>query len=94
MDPKQEIIEVLKFWIYKLDSDSCTPEEIKQISDVSTKTLVNDATISEFANYFGVSESNVRATIARKVFAKPKRKVVYPFQALLKVAPSKWFEKK
>lgn len=94
MDPKQEIIEVLKFWIYKLDSDSCTPEEIKQISDVSTKTLVNDATISEFANYFGVSESNVRATIARKVFAKPKRKVVYPFQALLKVAPSKWFKKK
>ena len=94
MDPKQEIIEVLKFWIYKLDSGSCTPEEIKQISDVSTKTLVNDATISEFANYFGVSESNVRATIARKVFAKPKRKVVYPFQALLKAAPSKWFKKK
>ena len=94
MDPKQEIKEVLKFWIYKLDSDSCTPEEIKQISDVATKTLVNDATISEFADYFGVSESNVRATIARKVFAKPKRKVVYPFQALLKVAPSKWFKKK
>ena len=94
MEPKQEIIEVLKFWIYKLDNNSCTPDEIKQMSDVAAKTLANDATIREFADYFGVSESNVRATIARKVFAKPKRKVVYPFQALLKVAPSNWFKKK
>lgn len=94
MEPKQEIIEVLKFWIYKLDKNSCTPDEIKQMSDVAAKTLANDATIKEFADYFGVSESNVRATIARKVFAKPKRKVVYPFQALLKVAPSNWFKKK
>lgn len=94
MEPKQEIKEVFKFWIYKLDNDSCTPEEIKQVSDAVVKTIANDATIREFADYFGVSESNVRATIARKVFAKPKRKVVYPFQALLKVAPGKWFKKK
>ena len=76
MEPKQEIKEVFKFWIYKLDNDSCTPEEIKQVSDAVVKTIANDATIREFADYFGVSESNVRATIARKVFAKPKLKVV------------------
>ena len=50
-------------------------------------------TISDFANFYGVSESNVRANIARKLFAKPKRVLLYPFHKFMKIIPESWRKK-
>lgn len=50
-------------------------------------------TISDLAKFYGVSESNIRATIARKLIAKPKRKLLYPFHKFAKVIPEKWRKK-
>ena len=50
-------------------------------------------TISDFANFYGVSESNVRASIARKLIAKPKRVLLYPFHKFMKIIPEKWRKK-
>lgn len=93
MDAKEQLFEIFDFWKFKLDRGTCTPDEIRSVTDTLIENMVLDGSIKEFAEFYGVSESNVRATIARKVFAKPKRKVLYPFQAISKVVPYKWRKK-
>lgn len=92
-DSKDLLIEILEFYIYKLKAGKCTQQE----AESATKTIVSnmeiDGTISDFAKFYGVSESNVRAVIARKLFAKPKRILLYPFHAFRKIAPEKWKNK-
>lgn len=48
------------------------------------------ASIKDLANFFGVSEANVRSTINRKLIEKPRRRVYYRFQSFLKIAPERW----
>lgn len=90
MDAKQQLKELFRFGIYKLDNNLCTPEEIKSWSDSFESNLEMDASIKELSDFFGVSEQSIRTTINRKLIAKPKRKVLYPFLSFLKVAPEKW----
>lgn len=93
MDSKQVLSEILGFYKYKVDNDLCAVSEM----DSAIKTLENNmkinGTISDFAKFYGVSESNIRATIARKLIAKPERKVLYPFHAFVKIIPEKWRKK-
>ena len=92
-DASEYLIEILEFYIYKLKSGKCAQQEIES----ATKTIVSnmdiDGTISDFAKFYGVSESNVRAVIARKLFAKPKRVLLYPFHAFSKIVPERWRNK-
>lgn len=87
------LIEILEFYIYKLKSGKCAQQE----AESATKTIVSnmeiDGTISDFAKFYGVSESNVRAVIARKLLAKPKRILLYPFHNFMKVIPDSWRKK-
>ena len=50
-------------------------------------------TIEDLAKFYGVSPGNVRATISRKLIAKPIRRVFYPFHKFLKVVTTKWRKK-
>lgn len=93
MNSTELLIEILEFYIFKLKAGKCTQQE----AESATKTIVSnmeiDGSISDFAKFFGVSESNVRAVIARKLFAKPKRILLYPFHKFIQIIPESWRKK-
>ena len=90
MENKDIVNEVLDYLKYKVNSNACTPEEIRNISNILTKELGTLGTVEDMAEFFGVSESNLRAMISRKVCDKPKRRVYYKFMSVLKNVPDKW----
>lgn len=85
--------EILGFYKYKVDNNLCTPEEIKNAEKVLMENMEVYGSIKDFAEFYGTSEGNVRSTINRKMFAKPVRKVLYPFQKFLKIVPERWRKK-
>ena len=85
--------EILGFYKYKVDNNLCTPEEIKNAEKVLMENMEVYGSIKDFAEFYGVSEGNVRSTINRKLFARPKRIVLYPFQKFLKIVPERWRKK-
>lgn len=93
MNSTELLIEILEFYIFKLKAGKCTQQE----AESATKTIVSnmeiDGTISDFAKFYGVSESNVRAVIARKLSAKPKRILLYPFHKFIEIIPESWRKK-
>ena len=93
MDSKDYLIEILEFYIYKLKSGKCTNKEAESAAETIMSNMEIDGTISDFAKFYGVSESNVRAVIARKLLAKPKRVLLYPFHKFLKIIPESWRKK-
>lgn len=92
-DSSKYLIEILEFYIYKLKGGKCTKEEIDSATKVLESNMEIHGTISDFANFYGVSESNVRANITRKLFAKPKRVLLYPFHKFIKIVPESWRKK-
>lgn len=89
-EAKKLLLDTLDFYKYKLDKNLCTPKEIASLSKMLSENLEIEGTIEEFADFYNVSQVNVRATINRKLMAKPKRKVLYPFHEFVKVIPKKW----
>lgn len=90
---KKNLKDLFLFGIYKLDNNQCTPEELRSLERMAEGNLEMDASIKDIATFFGQSEVNVRSTINRKLLAKPKRKVLYPFLKFLKIAPESWRKK-
>ena len=93
MEAKETLKEIFQFAIYKLDNNLCTPSEIESWVEAAENNLNMEASIPELARFFNVSEQLIRTTINRKLIAKPRRRVVYPFQSFLKVVPEKWRKK-
>lgn len=94
MDAKRTLSEILDYYKYKVDNNLCTPEEIESASKVLQENLDMYGTVEDFAKFFGVSETQVRSAINRKLIDKPKRRVYYRFISFLKVAPRAWREKR
>ena len=90
MDAKSYLIEILEYYIYRLKGDKCTMSEIQSATKVLEENMDVNGTISDFAEFYKVPEVTVRTNIHRKMFAKPKRVVLYPFQKFLKIVPDKW----
>ena len=65
-------------------------DEINSAAQTIESNMRVNGTISDFAEFFGQSENNIRAVIARKLLAKPKRILLYPFQKFLKIIPDRW----
>ena len=93
MDAKQILSEMLAYYKYKVDNDLCTMAEIDSAQKALMENMQVYGTIDDFANFYGVSPGNVRATISRKLLAKPIRRVFYPFHKFLKIIPTKWRKK-
>ena len=93
MDAKQILSEILAYYKYKVDNDLCTMAEIDSAQKALMENMQVYGTIDDFANFYGVSPGNVRATISRKLLAKPIRRVFYPFHKFLKIIPTKWRKK-
>lgn len=93
-NPKTYLIEILDYYKYKLENDLCTMDEINSVTKAIEKNMDISGTISDFANFYGVSETNIRSTINRKLIAKPKRKLLYPFHKFSDIVPDKWRNKR
>lgn len=92
-DAGKQLLDVLDFCKYKVKHNLCTMEEMEGAIKALESNMDLQGTISDFANFYDVSESNIRATISRKLIAKPKRKLLYPFNSFAKVVPDKWRKK-
>ena len=91
MDAKQRLVEILDFWKYKLDHNSCTLEEIESVTRLLEENLELDGTIGDFASFYGKSKDAVNSVIKRRMIQKPKRNVVlYPFRIFQKLIPDSW----
>ena len=82
--------EILAYYQHKLDNNLCTMEEIDSAIRALEENMVVYGSIEDFADFYGTSQSNVRSVISRKLFAKPKRKLLYPFHKFIKIVPDKW----
>lgn len=93
MDANKLLSEILGFYKYKVDNNLCTMDEMNDAIKALESNMEIHGTISDFARFYGVSESNVRASIARKLFAKPKRVLLYPFHKFIQIIPESWRKK-
>lgn len=90
MDAKQLLTEILDYYKYKVDNNLCTMAEIESAAKVLTENMEVYGTIDDLAKFYGVSNVNIRATISRKLIAKPIRRVFYPFHKFSKIVPERW----
>ena len=90
---KKFLSDTLRYYQYKLDNNLCTMEEMESVAKALESNITLYGTIEDFAKFYDVSEGNVRSTINRKLAAKPKRKVFYPFHKFSKIVPEKWKKK-
>lgn len=93
MDANKLLSEILGFYKYKVDNNLCTMDEMNGAIRALENNMEIHGTISDFAKFYGVSESNVRASIARKLIAKPKRVLLYPFHKFVRIIPDRWRKK-
>lgn len=93
MDAKQYLSEILAYYKYKVDNNLCTMSEMTDALKALESNMDVHGTISDFAKFYDKPESQIRATISRKLIAKPKRKLLYPFHAFHKVIPDSWRKK-
>lgn len=94
MDANKLLSEILGYYKHKVDHNLCTMEEMNDALKALESNMTVQGTISDFAKFYDVPETTVRTNIFRKMFAKPKRKVLYPFHEFIKIVPDKWRSKK
>lgn len=94
MDAKQYLHDILAFWMYKLDNNMTTMEEIETVTRAMQENMQISGTIKDFAKFYNKPEVNVRVAIHNKLLDKPKRVVLYPFQKFAKVVSEKWRDNK
>ena len=94
IDSKKYLIEIVDFYKYKLVNNGCTMEEINSIARAVEENLEINGTISDFAKFYNVPETTIRTNIFRKMFAKPKRLLLYSFSKFAKIVPTKWLNKR
>lgn len=84
---------MLDYYKQRIMNDGCTMEEINSATKALEENLPVSGTISDFAKFYGKSEVNIRATIARKLLDKPKRVLLYRFHPFQKIVPKSWRRK-
>ena len=93
---KQTLIEILDFLKYKVETNQCTPEEIRKYADVAINELDTQASIQDIAEYYGQTTKNVHNVLDRRPIPKdkkPKRKVYVSFNFFSSLKPKSWKKK-
>ena len=93
MDSREVLSEILSYYKYKVDNNLCTMEEMESAKKALEENMEIYGTIDDIAEFYGKTPVNVRVAINRKMFAKPKRKVLYPFHEFVKIVSDKWRKK-
>lgn len=94
MNAKSILSEILDYYKKKVDNNLCTMEEMESVLKAIESNMEVYGTIEDFSKFYNTTEGNIRTTINRKLIAKPKRRVMYPFHKFLKIVPSKWHNSK
>ncbi len=92
-DASKYLIEIFEFYIYKLKTGGCTMDEVNSATEAIENNMKITGAIKDFAKFYGKPESQIRATIARKLLAKPKRVLLYQFHEFMKIVPDSWRKK-
>jgi len=90
IDPTTYLVEILDYYKRKLLNGGCTLEEVKSVTKAMVENMEIDGTIRDFAEFYGVPETTIRTNIFKKLFDKPKRRVLYPFHKFSRIVPPKW----
>lgn len=93
---KSYLKDIIAFYEHKIDNDECSLEEMVSIAEAVGKSIDVRGTISEFAEFYGQSESNVRNVINRRPIPpgeRPERKMTYRFGWFASMVPSSWKRK-
>lgn len=90
---KQTLLDILDFVRYKVDTNSCTTEEMQSVFKMLSENTVNKATTKDIADFYGQSPNNVRNIISRwGIGGESKR--YYDFGKLQKFIPKSWRERR
>ena len=89
---KKIVLEFLDYLSFKVRSDSLTMEEVESIARTFMENITLSGTIDDLAKFYGQSKENVKVVINRKLFSKPRRRVLYSFNAFRKIVPKRWLE--
>lgn len=93
---KTLLLEILDFLKYKVDTDQCTPEEIRKFSDIAIEQLDTLATTQEIADFYGQKVENVHNVLKRRPIPKdkqPKRRIYFSFNLFASWKPKSWQRK-
>ena len=93
MGGKEVLSEILAYYKYKVDNGLCTMEEMESAKKALEENMEIHGTIEDIAKFYDQTPGNVRVAINRKMIAKPKRKVLYPFHEFVKIVSDKWRKK-
>lgn len=86
----KEIKLLLAFAYKQADEGHCTYDNLIRWRDILADALNVDASVTDLANHFKQSESNVSNVISRRMRGKPERKVFYKFSDFLNIIPKSW----
>lgn len=87
---KKIVSEFLGFLKYKVDNDLLTMEEVESIARAMESGIEVMGTAEDFSRFYGQPRTNISSVINRRMLAKPKRRVFYPFRAFQKIIPKTW----
>lgn len=93
IDSKKYLLEILDYYKYKINNNFTTMAELNSVVKILEENMQINGTISDFAKFYDKPENQIRATISRKLIAKPERKVLYPFHKFAKIIPESWRKK-
>lgn len=94
MDAKEELIEILDYYKFKLKRNGCTMAEINSTIKALESNMEIDGTLNDFAAFYEKSKTAVSSQIKRNLIAKPKKNVtLYPFHKFRKIIPDAWRKK-
>lgn len=88
---KTVLLNIIGYLYDQVYHDRCTPQEMASFYKTIVENVKVDATVSDIAEHFGQSESNVCNVIARSYVGKPIRRVYYNFMRFIKHAPKEWY---
>lgn len=86
---KQLLLDIIDFIRYKIDSDSCTAEEMKSAYKLISEHTLTKATTNDIAEFYGQSPSNVRNVISRWGIPSSSKRYI-DFNQFLKYKPKSW----
>lgn len=87
---KELVLGILRYMTWRIENNGCTAEELRQAYKVLTEEMDVSATVSDMAEYYGQSESNVRNVLSRHYVGKPKRRVYYNMGKVARAIPKSW----
>lgn len=91
---QEELVRLLDFYKEQIKSGKCTMSAMLSMYRILMENLDVEGTISDFAQFYGVSEESIRHVLSRYMVDKPKRRVFYKFHPFSKLVPRKWVSNK